>query len=132
MPSPHLQIPDIQTNQPGQEAVGNDQVARLDRAMNQAEAIVVTGSFQLTTTQQRQRALIILELGSLNDPSFTMDMADNKARFMIVVNRTGAECTVRNSVGAGGGQPVIPGTSPQAVSIFQYNGTDFIELFAFP
>ncbi len=125
MPTSHLQIPDIAAAQNQKEVTANAAHDLLDKAINQTVAKAITGSTSLTVLETRENALI--ELTGTPGAVFDLDMPDTNERVLVILNNTDAIATIRNSVGAGTGQPVI---AVGAVAFFHYDGTDFVSLAA--
>jgi hypothetical protein len=125
MATDNLQIPDIQASQNSKEVTANQAHNLLDNAMNSQVSIAITGATVLTTTQTRENAVLVLT--GTPGSAFTLDMPDTNARVIKLVNNSDSQCTVRNSAGAGTGQPVVQAGSG---TIFSYDGTNFQEVAA--
>lgn len=123
MASPNLQIPDIQANQNQKEVTANSAIAALDNAMNHVGSLAVTTSFDFATADTRGNGIVVLT--GTPGASFTADMPDANDRIMLVRNSTDAQCTVRNSAGAGSNQPVI---APGSTAMIIYDGADFYSM----
>jgi hypothetical protein len=125
MATDHLQIADILANQNQKEVTANAAHNLLDRAMNQHNDKTVGGSGSFSTTETRENGVVNL-IGTPGAP-FTLNMPDMNERLLAVVNNTNDVATIRNSAGAGTGQPVL---QVGEATIFHYDGTDFIDLIA--
>lgn len=125
MATENLQIPDIQANQNQKEVTANAAHNLLDRAQNNIAQKTISGSTTFTTTETREN--FVVEFVGTPGAAFTVDMPDTNRRLLAVVNNADDQGTIRNSVGAGAGQPVV---AVGEASIFHYDGTDFIDLSA--
>lgn len=123
MATENLQIPDIAAAQNQKEVTANAAHNLLDRALNKNVTKAIAGDTTFTTTETRENFLI--ELTGTPGAPHTIDMPDTNKRTLAVVNNTDGVMTIRNSAGAGTGQPVLAvGTA----SIFHYDGVNFIDI----
>lgn len=123
MATENLQIPDIAAAQNQKEVTANAAHNLLDRALNKNVTKAIAGDGTFTTTETRENFLI--ELTGTPGAPHTIDMPDTNKRTLAVVNNTDGVMTIRNSAGAGTGQPVLAvGTA----SIFHYDGVNFLDI----
>ena len=125
MATDNLQIPDISASQNQKEVTANAAHNLLDRAGNKDVSKAITVSTSFTTTETRENNVI--ELTGTPGAARTIDMPDTNKRRLTVVNNTDSQITIRNSVGAGAGTPII---AAAGATIFHYNGTDFFDIIA--
>lgn len=128
MATENLQIADILANQNQKEVTANAASNLLDRAMNGDGNYqkTITGSTSFSTAETRENP--VAELVGTPGTAFTVNMPDTNRRWFAVKNSTDGQATIRNSAGAGTGQPVI---AIGAAAIFYYDGTNFIDITSF-